>query len=72
MLKNWKKAIAILALMLTMVLGNAVGVGASAENPYEGMEVDPAKRPKQVVYIDSLGELLSYTYDVYGDEKVFL
>lgn len=71
MLKNWKKAIAILALMLTMVLGNAVGVGASAENPYEGMEVDPAKRPKQVVYIDSLGELLSYTYDVYGDEKVF-
>lgn len=71
-MKKIKWIIPTLALMLA--IGGSGTIAASAEkNLVDGLPFDPADREKQVVYISTLGELLSYTFDFFdGNGTMYL
>lgn len=49
-----------------LAIGGSGTIAASAEkNLVDDLPFDPADREKQVVYISTLGELLSYTFDFF-------
>ena len=65
-----EKIVKMLAPLLVMLLAiSCVGIipAAAEDNFWDTYPFDPADREKKVVYISTLGELLSYTFDFYED-----
>lgn len=65
-----EKIVKMLAPLLVMLLAiSCVGIipAAAEDNFWDTYPFDPADREKKVVYISTLSELLSYTFDFYED-----